>query len=134
LRESRAGVRGVRAGFSACVVGELFAAARIPEGGRAEALACGAAAMKTEAGRAGLGAVCGGDEYGGRAAGVGGRFAGFRVAGAWFSGAGAIYTPPLIVSTYIYTYRPTSNPCYRSISHRVRANLIRTLLAELRLL
>jgi hypothetical protein len=33
--------------------------------------------------------------------------------------------------TYIYTYRPTSNPCYQSISHRVRANLIRTLLAEL---
>jgi hypothetical protein len=24
---------------------------------------------------------------------------GFRVAGAWFSGAGAVYTPPLIVST-----------------------------------
>jgi hypothetical protein len=33
---SRAGVRGVRAGFSACVVGEMFAAARIPKGRRAE--------------------------------------------------------------------------------------------------
>jgi hypothetical protein len=35
LRESRAGELGVRAGFSACVVGELFAAARIPDGWRA---------------------------------------------------------------------------------------------------
>jgi hypothetical protein len=57
--------------------------------------------MNTEVGRAGLGAVCGGDEYGGRAAGVGGRFAGFRGVGAWFSGAGAVYTPLLIVSTEV---------------------------------
>jgi hypothetical protein len=70
-------------------------------GERAEAGACGAAAMKTEVGRAGLGAVCGSDEYGGRAAGVGGRFAGFRCSGAWFSGAGAVYTPLLIVSTEV---------------------------------
>jgi hypothetical protein len=98
LRESRAGVRGVRAGFSACVVGELFAAARIPEGGRAgggraEAGACGAAAMKTEVGRVGLGAVCGGDEYGGRAVGVGGRFAGFLCSGGMvFGGGGGLHT------------------------------------------
>jgi hypothetical protein len=52
--------------------------------------------MNTEVG---LGAVCGGDEYGGRAAGVGGRFAGFGGAGASCSGAGAVYTPPLMVST-----------------------------------
>jgi hypothetical protein len=54
LRESRA---GVQAGFSACVVGELFAAARIPEGGRASG---------------GGGVRRGGDENGGRASGVGG--------------------------------------------------------------
>jgi hypothetical protein len=81
-------VRGVLAGFSACVVGELFAAARIPEGGRAEAGACGAVAMKTEVGRTGLGTVCGGDEYGGRAAGVGGRFAGFPCSGGVVIGGG----------------------------------------------
>jgi hypothetical protein len=86
-------VRGVRAGFSTCVVGELFAAARIPEGGRAEVGACGAAAKKTEVGRAGLGAVCGDDEYGGRAAGVGGRFAGFPCSGGViFRGGGGLYT------------------------------------------
>jgi hypothetical protein len=68
-------VRGVRAGFSTCVVGELFAAARIPEGGRAEV------------------AVCGEDEYGGRAAGVGGRFAGFPCSGGViFRGGGGLYT------------------------------------------
>jgi hypothetical protein len=70
-------------------------------GGRAEARARGAAAMKTEVGRAGLGAVCGGDEYGGQAVGLSGSadgLRGFRVAGAWFSGAGAVYRPPLIVS------------------------------------
>jgi hypothetical protein len=83
LRESRAGVRGVRAGFSACVVGELFA----------EAGACGAAAMKTEVGRVGLRAVCGGDEYGGRAVGVGGRFAGFLCSGGMvFGGGGGLHT------------------------------------------
>jgi hypothetical protein len=41
-----------------------------------------------EVGRAGLGAVCGSDEYGGRAAGVGGRFAGFPCSG----GGGGLYT------------------------------------------
>jgi hypothetical protein len=62
-------------------------------GERAEAGACGAAAMKTEVGRAGLGAVCGGDEYGGRAAGVGGQFAGFRCSGGVvFGGGGGLHT------------------------------------------
>jgi hypothetical protein len=58
----------------------------------------------------------GGGSTGGGGGGGGGRFAaamntevglsglagglrGFCVAGAWFSGAGAVYTPPLIVST-----------------------------------
>jgi hypothetical protein len=54
--------------------------------------------MNTEVGRAGLGAVYGGDEYGGRAAGVGGRFAGFPWSGSVVFGGGAVYTPPLIVS------------------------------------
>jgi hypothetical protein len=94
----RARGRACGAKFSACVVGELFAAARIPEGGRAgggraEARARGAAAMKTEVGRTGLGAVCGGDEYGGQAVGVGGRFAGFPCSGrVVFGGGGGLHT------------------------------------------
>jgi hypothetical protein len=49
--------------------------------------------VNTEVGRAGLGAVCGGDEYGGRAAGVGGRFAGFPWSGrVVFGGGGGLHT------------------------------------------
>jgi hypothetical protein len=62
-------------------------------GGRAEARARGAATMKTEVGRAGLGAVCGGDEYRGQAVGVGGRFAGFPCSGrVVFGGGGGLQT------------------------------------------
>jgi hypothetical protein len=49
--------------------------------------------MKTEVGRAGLGAVCGGDEYRGQAVGVGGRFAGFPCSGrVVFGGGGGLQT------------------------------------------
>jgi hypothetical protein len=63
-------------------------------GGRGWWAVCGAAATNTEVERAGLGAVCGGDEYGGQATGV--ELPWSRR--AWFSGARAVYTPPLIVS------------------------------------
>lgn len=68
-------------------------------GGRGWRAVCGAAATNTEVGRAGLGAVCSDDEYGDRAARVGGGLRGFRGAGPWFSGAGVVYIPLLIVST-----------------------------------
>jgi hypothetical protein len=62
-------------------------------GGVGRRAVCGAAAMNTEVGRARLGAVCGGDEYGGRAAGVGGRFAGFPWSGrVVFGGRGGLHT------------------------------------------
>jgi hypothetical protein len=53
---------------------------------------CGATAMNTEVWRAGLGAVCGSDEYGGRVAGVGGRFAGFPSGRVLFGGGGGLHT------------------------------------------
>jgi hypothetical protein len=61
----------------------------IPEVWRA---VCGAAAMNTEVWRAGLGAVCGSDEYEGRAAGVGRRFAGFLSGRVLFGGGGGLHT------------------------------------------
>jgi hypothetical protein len=86
-------VRGVRAGFSTCVVGELFAAARPPGGGGGGGGGGGAGANNGGGGGGGWGAVCGDDEYGGRAAGVGGRFAGFPCSGGViFRGGGGLYT------------------------------------------